>query len=109
MIPVSNVLYIFVEFLCSFARTLVCSISASILLLMQAVEERKSMVVAVQLELQAALRRAARQEALTEAAEGQLNTLREENNEVSAATLPRTSRVLYTTAYPKSVVCHSIL
>ena len=61
---------------------------------MQAVEERKTMVVAVQLELQAALRRAARQEALTEAAEGQLNTLREENNEVSATALPRTSCVL---------------
>ena len=52
------------------------------------------MVVAVQLELQAAVRRAARQEALTEAAEGQLNTLREENNEVSATALPRTSCVL---------------
>lgn len=61
---------------------------------MQAVEERKTMVVAVQLELQAAVRRAARQEALTEAAEGQLNTLREENNEVSATALPRTSCVL---------------
>ena len=65
-----------------------------ILLLMQAVEERKTMVVAVQLELQAAVRRAARQEALTEAAEGQLNTLKEENNEVSATALPRTSCVL---------------
>lgn len=77
---------------------------------MQAVEERKSTVVAVQLELQAALRRAARQEALTEAAEGQLNTLREENNEVSAATLPRLfMHCKYTTTHPMNLACQSIL
>lgn len=49
---------------------------------MQALEEKKNTVVAIQLELQATLRRAARQEALAEAAEGQLDKLKEENNKV---------------------------
>ena len=65
------------------------------LLLTQALEEKKSAVVATQLELQAVLRRAARQEALTGAAEGQLNKLKEENNEVGVAAPPcRTEHVL---------------
>lgn len=49
---------------------------------MQALEEKKNTMVAIQVELQAALRRAARQEALAEAAEGQLDKLKEENNKV---------------------------
>lgn len=67
------------------------------LLLTQALEEKKSAVAATQLELQAALRRAARQEALTEAAEGQLNKLKEESNEVCVPGLFNTGYVVHIT------------
>ena len=46
-------------------------------------------MVSVQLQLQAAQRQTARQEALAEAAEARLTKLKEENNEVGSRTLPK--------------------